>query len=52
MKHVSTGKTILTNPSDWLRVRAMQDSDIHPEADIPSTTEADWEGAVLRQRNN
>ena len=49
MKNASTGKTIPTNQSDWPRVRAMQDSDIHPDAESPSTTAADWEGAVLRE---
>jgi uncharacterized protein (DUF4415 family) len=34
--------------TDWLRVRAMRDEDIAHDEDSPRTTEADWEGAVMR----
>ena len=49
MKNASTGKTIPADRTDWPRVRAMQDSDIHHDADSPSTKVSDWEGATLKQ---
>lgn len=49
MKNASTGNTPQIDQTDWARVRAMTDADIHHDADSPRTTEADWEGAVLRQ---
>ncbi|WP_295395036.1 BrnA antitoxin family protein [uncultured Thiodictyon sp.] len=39
----------LVDCTDWPRVRAMTDADIEHDADSPSTTTADWDGAVLKQ---
>lgn len=49
MKKKSTGKLSPLNLSDWERVRNMQDADIVFDEDSPRTTDADWEGAVIRQ---
>src|ERR1035437_10072505 len=49
MKNAPTGKTIPADGTDWSRVRAMQDADIHYDADSPSTKVSDWEGATLKQ---
>jgi uncharacterized protein (DUF4415 family) len=49
MKHASTGATIPDDRTDWERVRSMSDADIQHDDDSPSTTAADWEGAVMRQ---
>ena len=49
MKNASTGKIIPADRTDWPHVRAMQDSDIHHDADSPSTKVSDWEGATLKQ---
>jgi uncharacterized protein (DUF4415 family)/mRNA-degrading endonuclease toxin of MazEF toxin-antitoxin module len=49
MKNVPTGDTPPGDRTDWPRVRTMRDADIHHDADSPRTTEADWDGAVLKQ---
>ena len=48
MNKDSTGKTRQTNQTDWARVVTMQDEDIAYDEDNPMTTEADWEGAVMK----
>jgi uncharacterized protein (DUF4415 family) len=35
--------------SDWAKVRALSDTDIHHDADSPRTTTSDWDGAVMKQ---
>jgi uncharacterized protein (DUF4415 family) len=32
-----------------MRVRALKDKDIHPDADNPRTKAADWDGAVMKR---
>ena len=57
MKRASTGKTshaksTRTNASshtDWKRVRAQTDADIHHDADSPRTTASDWTGAIIKK---
>ena len=46
MKNASTGNIIPADRTDWSLVRAMQDADIHHDADSPSTKVSDWEGAT------
>lgn len=48
MKRASTGNTFPTDRTDWERVRKLRDADIQHDADSPGTTEADWEGAVMK----
>ena len=48
MNKDSTGKTRQTNQTDWARVATLRDEDIAYDADNPMTTEADWEGAVMK----
>jgi len=36
------------NLTDWERIRNMKDEDIVFDEDSPRTTEADWEGALIR----
>lgn len=48
MNKDSTGKTRPTNQTDWARVATMCDEDIAYDEDNPMTTEADWEGAVMK----
>jgi len=48
MKNVSTGKTSPADLTDWVRLRAMPDTEIHHHADSPRTKVADWEGATLK----
>jgi len=60
MKHASTGKTTRAAPdrstpaataadrSDWERVHALRDADIAEDTDAPRTTDADWEGALMK----
>jgi hypothetical protein len=49
MKNASTGKDTPKDLTDWARVLAMKDEDIWHDEDSPKTTEADWEGAMLKQ---
>jgi uncharacterized protein (DUF4415 family) len=52
MKNAPSGNTPPADPAngtDWARVRAMTDADIRHDADSPATSEADWEGAALKQ---
>ena len=48
MNKDSTGKTRQTNQTDWARVATLHDEDIAYDEDNPMTTEADWEGAVMK----
>lgn len=51
MKKDSTSSTILAdrvNVTDWSRIKTLRDEDIAHDEDSPSTTEADWEGAVMK----
>lgn len=49
MKNESTGNTTPVDRTDWPRIRAMTDEEIFHDADSPSTTPEDWEGAALKQ---
>ena len=55
MKRASIGKTFPVKAdghsgrTDWPRVRALKDEDIHHDADSPRTKAADWDGAVMKQ---
>ena len=55
MKRESTGKTspakasVNASRTDWTRVRALKDKDIHHDADSPATKTADWDGAVMKR---
>jgi len=46
MKNASTGKITPDNRTDWVRVRALTDTEIQHDEDSPATREADWEGAA------
>ncbi len=48
MNKNDTGKITPINQTDWARVAAMRDEEIAYDADNPMTTEADWEGAVMK----
>jgi uncharacterized protein (DUF4415 family) len=49
MKKNDTGRQSRLSLTDWERIRNMQDEDIAFDEDSPRTTEADWEGAVIRK---
>jgi uncharacterized protein (DUF4415 family) len=49
MKNGAIGDMPPIDASDWAKVRAMGDADIHHDADSPRTTTADWDGAVMKQ---
>jgi uncharacterized protein (DUF4415 family) len=57
MKRASTGKTSHAKTTrasprghtDWKRVRAQTDVDIHHDVDSPRTTANDWTGAVIKK---
>lgn len=49
MKNAATGNMPRADASDWAKVRALSDADIHHDADSPRTTAADWDGAVMKQ---
>lgn len=49
MSNVPTGPISPDDRTDWPRVQSMTDADLVHDADSPATTEADWDGAVLRQ---
>lgn len=48
MNKNDTGKITPINQTDWARVAAMRDEEIAYDTDNPTTTEADWEGAVMK----
>ena len=48
MSKNTTGVIIPVDQTDWARVAAMKDEEIACDEDNPRTTEADWEGAVMK----
>ncbi len=48
MNKSTTGKITPINQTDWAKIAAMQDEDITYDVDNPMTTEADWDGAAMK----
>jgi hypothetical protein len=49
MKNASTGKTSLTNQTDWTRIRAMKDEAITFDENCPGTNPEDWDNAIVNR---
>ncbi|MFY9260548.1 MAG: BrnA antitoxin family protein [Gallionella sp.] len=49
MKNGAIGDMPRVDASDWAKVRALSDADIHHDADSPRTKPSDWDGAVMKQ---
>lgn len=48
MSKNAIGKPTQIDLTDWARVAAMSDEDITYDEDNPRTTDADWDGAVMK----